>query len=62
MNTKRILLGGLAAGLVMNVMDAVANGAVLGARYRACGEQGLLLKDPRTPFYVIWIVTILFLP
>jgi hypothetical protein len=33
MNTGRIVMGGLAAGLVMNIVDAVTNGFVAGGRW-----------------------------
>jgi hypothetical protein len=32
-NVGRVIGGGLVAGLVMNVIDGVANGAILGARW-----------------------------
>jgi hypothetical protein len=32
-NVGRVIGGGLAAGLVMNVVDGVTNGAILGARW-----------------------------
>jgi hypothetical protein len=32
-NTGRVVGGGLVAGLVMNVVDGVANGGILGARW-----------------------------
>jgi hypothetical protein len=32
-NTGRVVGGGLVAGLVMNVVDGVTNGAILGARW-----------------------------
>jgi hypothetical protein len=35
MNTKKILLGGFAAGVVMNVIDWIVNGYVLAARMKA---------------------------
>jgi len=35
MNTGRIVAGGLAAGLVMNVMDFLSNGLLLGAKWEA---------------------------
>ena len=35
LNTPRIILGGLAAGLVMNIVDAVTNGLLLGERWKA---------------------------
>ncbi len=34
LNTPRIIAGGLAAGLVMNVIDALTNGVLLGERWR----------------------------
>lgn len=34
-NTSRIILGGLAAGVVMNVIDALTNGLLLGGRWMA---------------------------
>ena len=34
-NVGRVILGGLVAGLVMNVVDGVTNGAILGARWEA---------------------------
>lgn len=47
MNTNRVLLGGLAGGLVMNVIDAVTNGVLLGEQWRQETEAlnpGLLAK------------------
>lgn len=35
LNTPRIIGGGLAAGLVMNVIDALTNGVLLGKRWQA---------------------------
>ncbi len=35
MNTKKVLIGGLAAGFVMNVIDWIVNGYVLAARMKA---------------------------
>lgn len=34
-NTKKVLIGGFAAGLVMNVIDFVSNTYILGARMKA---------------------------
>jgi hypothetical protein len=33
-NVGRVVVGGLVAGLVMNVVDGVTNGAILGPRCR----------------------------
>ena len=38
LNTPRIIGGGLAAGLVMNVIDALTNGVLLGERWRVATE------------------------
>ncbi len=35
MNTKKVLIGGLAAGFVMNVIDWIVNGYLLAARMKA---------------------------
>jgi hypothetical protein len=35
LNSSRIVVGGLAAGLVMNIIDALTNGFLLGARWKA---------------------------
>jgi hypothetical protein len=37
-NLGRVVGGGLLAGLVMNVVDAVTNGALLGAQWQAEGQ------------------------
>jgi hypothetical protein len=47
LNTSRIITGGLAAGLVMNVIDALTNGFLLGERWRVATESlnpGLIAK------------------
>ena len=47
MNLNRVVLGGLAGGLVMNVIDALTNGVLLGERWRQETEAlnpGLLAK------------------
>ena len=38
MNTKKVLLGGIVAGVVMNVIDYLANGVILADRMRAESE------------------------
>ena len=35
LNASRVIVGGLAAGLVMNIIDAITNGFLLGARWKA---------------------------
>jgi len=35
LNSSRVIVGGLAAGLVMNIIDATTNGFLLGAQWKA---------------------------
>jgi len=58
MNWKRIILGGLAAGLVMNVIDFLEELLVLGDRYKALQQQNIFLSQPRLPFVPLWILGI----
>jgi hypothetical protein len=47
LNTPRIIAGGLAAGLVMNVIDALTNGFLLGERWKVTTDAlnpGLISK------------------
>lgn len=37
-NTKKVLIGGIAAGVVLNVIDFVANTYILGARMKAASD------------------------
>ena len=50
MNLKRILLGGLVAGVAMNAVSAAINVGVLGDRYHAMQQSGYFLAEPRLPF------------
>jgi len=53
MNCKRILLGGLVAGVAMNAVGAAINVGVLGGRYQAMQERGYFLSEPRLPFMLL---------
>ncbi len=55
MNWKRIALGGLLAGLVMNVVDFAVGIFYLMDRYMALQKEGIFLKEPRLPFTPLWI-------
>ncbi len=47
LNASRVVVGGLAAGLVMNIIDAVTNGFLLGERWKVQTEAlnpGLITK------------------
>jgi hypothetical protein len=57
MNWKRIALGGLLAGVVMNLID-FAPYVLLGVsdRLMALQTAGIYLKEPRFPFTPLWIL------
>lgn len=47
LNSSRVIMGGLAAGLIMNIIDATTNGFLLGARWKVETEAlnpGLMAK------------------
>jgi hypothetical protein len=57
-NTRRVLLGALAGGVVWNIWSVIINTAVLSARYQAAQQAGTFLKQPRYPyplFITVWI-------
>jgi hypothetical protein len=56
MNWKRILVGGLAAGLLMIAIDALVGATVLMPRYQARQADGTFLKNPQLPFAPLWIL------
>lgn len=58
MNTRRILTGGLVAGLVLNVIEMLVNSFLLNDRYMMLQDKGVFLVDPRYPFLPIWIILI----
>lgn len=61
-NTRRIVLGAVAGGVVWSIWDMAINVAVLGSKYAAAQQAGLFLKLPRYPFFAgYWIVTIFLL-
>ena len=56
MNWKRILVGGIVAGAVMNVLDMLVGLLVLEGRYKALQDAGIYLKQPRLHFVPLWIL------
>lgn len=61
-NTRRVLLGALAGGVVWNVWSIVINLVVLRDRYAAAQQAGTFLKQPRYSFFVgAWIVMLFIL-
>lgn len=56
MNYKRILIGGLVAGLLINVLDFLVMLAATGGLYEKFQSKGLFLREPRLPFIPLWIL------
>lgn len=54
MQPKRLLISGIAAAVVMWVVDFIANGIVLAERYKSLQEAGYFLSKPRLPFFPLW--------
>lgn len=61
-NKKRVWLGTVVGGVVWTVWSLVVNIAILGPRYPAAQDAGLMLKQPRYPlFLAYWIITLFVL-
>lgn len=61
-NTRRVLWGALAGGVVWNIWSIIVNMVVLRGRYEAAQQAGTLLMEPRYPFFVgQWIVLLFVL-
>lgn len=61
-NSKRVVLGAVAGGVVWTIWSMVVNVAVLAPAYEAAQQAGQLLKEPRYPYFlVVWIVTLFLL-
>lgn len=58
MNKKRILLGGLVAGVAMNAVSAAINVGVLGDRYAWMQQRGYFVAEPRLPFLPLNVLLI----
>ncbi|HVW25051.1 MAG TPA: hypothetical protein VHC69_06745 [Polyangiaceae bacterium] len=52
MNVKRIMLGGLAAGLVLDLLDGITNGVIFGSAWDAAyAALGLPARNPAIPAF-----------
>jgi hypothetical protein len=58
MRTGRILLGGIAGGVVFNAFSMILGMAALMHRYEILQAQGVFRKEPRLPFVPAWILAI----
>jgi hypothetical protein len=61
-NSRRVLLGALAGGVVWNIWSIILYVTMLSKRYMAAQESGFYLKQPRYPaFPAQWIVLLFIL-
>ncbi|MCX7829497.1 MAG: hypothetical protein N2445_00340 [Acidobacteria bacterium] len=56
MNYKRILIGGIVAGFIINIIDFLVMILFTGKLYEKLQAKGLILKSPRLPFEYMWIL------
>ncbi len=59
MNTKRVIIGGIAAGLAVFIVDALANGLILMERYKLLQQAGIYYQKPRLAFFPVWLLLML---
>jgi hypothetical protein len=59
-NSRRVLLGALAGGVVWNLWSICLYFAVLGKRYAAEQEAGHFLKQPRYSLFPVYWIVLLF--
>jgi hypothetical protein len=55
-NTRRVILGGLLAGLVINVVSFLNNSLFVGKKIMDSAARGHFLQEPRFPFLPAWIL------
>jgi hypothetical protein len=61
-NTRRVIIGALAGGVVWSIWSTIVNLVILAPRYAAEQNLGKMLKQPRYPLFVLdWFVTIFLL-
>jgi len=59
MNVKRVVTGGIAAGITILVVDGIATWLLLMERYKSLGHAGVYHERPRLPFYPVWLLVML---
>ena len=61
-NTRRVVLGALAGGVVWSIWSTIVNMVILEPRYAAAQASGTMLKQARYPlFMAYWFITIFLL-
>jgi hypothetical protein len=59
-NSRRVLLGALAGGVVWNLWSIFINFAVLAKHYAAGQQAGFFLKQPRYSLFPVYWIVLLF--
>jgi len=59
MNVKRVVAGGIAAGVTILIVDGVTTWLLLIERYKSLGHAGIYHEKPRLPFYPVWLLIML---
>ena len=61
-NTRRVVLGALAGGVVWGIWSTIVNLVVLKPRYAVAQASGMMLNQPRYPLFIVyWFITIFLL-
>ena len=61
-NTRRVVLGALAGGVVWSIWSTIVNRVILEPRYAAAQNSKMMLEHARYPLFVAyWFVTIFLL-
>jgi hypothetical protein len=61
-NTRRVVLGALAGGVVWSIWSTIVNLVILKPQYAVAQASGMMLKQARYPsFPVYWYITIFLL-
>jgi hypothetical protein len=61
-NTRRVILGALAGGVVWSIWSTIVNLVILEPRYAAAQNSKMMLEHPRYPLFLAdWFVTIFLL-
>jgi len=61
-NTRRVILGAVAGGVVWSIWSTIVNLVILEPRYAVAQASGVMLKQPRYPLFMVdWFITIFLL-
>src|SRR6267143_179235 len=60
-NVKRLIIGGLAAGVWINIVETVVHTKILGERYMNLTKMGFYFSQPRFHFVRVWVLLSFFL-